>query len=371
MTHPARSVPFDELFLSLQAAHAEKLVNVGVLGPLRIYSYSDSCVYDRKWDNTTLAARGLILDVEAKQVVATPFPKFFNVGEGTQTIPDLPFETFEKLDGSLIILFYHAGEWKTATKGSLSSTQAKWAKEWFGQYDLSTLNKSVTYLFEAIYPENRIVVHYPFSGCVLLAAYHEAGVEIPYGELFSIAYDYKWEVAKRHQFAHISELLELAKTLPATAEGFVLRFSNGLRLKVKGDEYCRIHRLVSRLTPLAMWEAMMAGDDLEEIRKQLPEEFWADFDTIIALLSKQRDDLIEEATTTAKSVETWSDKEVGLNLEKFPEKIRRFIFPYRKNKGNLLQGRTRELLFKTFRPDFNHLKGYSPSTSMNRVFEEI
>ena len=76
----------------------------------------------------TLAARGLILDHAARRIVATPFPKFFNAGERDGTIPDLPFETTEKLDGSLIIIFHHRGRWRTATTGAFDSDQAVWAQ---------------------------------------------------------------------------------------------------------------------------------------------------------------------------------------------------------------------------------------------------
>ncbi|MBP3954380.1 hypothetical protein J8F10_03625 [Gemmata sp. G18] len=118
--HPARMMAFNDLWCGLQRAVAEKRVkeNVGADG-LRLYCYAESTVYDRAWDEFTMLARGIILDPVAKRVVATPFPKFFNVGERLDSIPDLPFETFEKLDGSLIILFHHGGEWRTATKGSL------------------------------------------------------------------------------------------------------------------------------------------------------------------------------------------------------------------------------------------------------------
>lgn len=369
--HPARNVPFDELILSLQAAQSEKLVNVNTLGPLRLYCYSDACVYDRKWDNTTMAARGLILDVEAKEVVATPFPKFFNAGErGEENIPDLPFETFEKLDGSLIIIFYHGGEWKTATKGSLGSDQAKWAKKWLTGHDLSALSTGATYLAEAIYPENRIVVHYSYSGLVLLGAYHSDGSELTYEQIIQTANDLGWRCAKRHSYSHVSELMAIAKDLPATEEGFVLRFSNGLRLKIKGDEYRRIHALVSRLTPLAMWEAMMAGDDLESIRKQLPEEFWNDFDQIILVLQSNLAALLAEVMIEVKKVDGLTDKEVGLSLDKFPERVRKFIFPYRKHRGDMLNGRSREPFFRAIRPNGNRLDGYTPSYAMNRVFDE-
>jgi RNA ligase len=371
MTHPARMMPFDELWHSLQTAKAEGLVkeNVGQDG-LRLFCYSESCVYDRLWNDASMLARGIILDPDSKRVVATPFPKFFNVGEHAESLPDLPFETFEKLDGSLIILFHHKGEWRTATKGSLGSEQAKWAADWIQRHDLSCLDAETTYLAEAIYPENRIVVHYQHTGLVLLAAYRADGSEIGYDELTTLGNRLGWKTAKRYQFNAVSELLALAKTLPPSEEGFVLRFSNGLRLKVKGDEYCRIHRMVSRLTPLAMWEAMQAGDDLEAVRKQLPEEFWADFDRIIALLKQHAESLIAAVKAEADKVADLSDKEVGLRLESFPVELRRFIFPYRKAGGDLMSGRTRDLVFRTIRPDGNRLDGYAPSSAMSRVMDE-
>jgi RNA ligase len=362
---------FDDLWEGLQKAKAEKLVseNVGADG-LRLYCYTESCVYDRRWDDITTLARGVILDPDNRRVVATPFPKFFNVGERMDAIPDLPFETFEKLDGSLIILFHHGGVWRTATKGSLGSDQAKWAAGWIASHDLSALTPGTTYLAEAIYPENRIVVQYGYAGLVLLGAYRDDGAEVTFDELAELGERLDWRVARRHSFTAVSELLALAKDLPATEEGFVLRFSNGLRLKVKGDEYCRIHRMVSRLTPLAMWEAMQAGDDLEALRRQLPEEFWSDFDQITVVLQKNIDELVAAVRAEAEPLVGLTDKEVGLRLASFPDRVRRFIFPYRKNGGDLLSDRTRELVFRTIRPTGNVLDGYMPSYAINRVMEE-
>lgn len=112
-------------------------------------------VYDRNWTPFSLVARGLVLDMNIERVAATRFPKFFNLGErGDETIPDLPFETFEKVDRSLIIIFWHAGEWRTATKGSLRSDQAVWARQTLAAADLSHLERGTTYLAEAVYPEN-------------------------------------------------------------------------------------------------------------------------------------------------------------------------------------------------------------------------
>jgi hypothetical protein len=54
---------------------------------LRLYCYSSSCVYGGQWNDATLIARGLVLDVDKQAVVATPFPKFFNAFERGESIP--------------------------------------------------------------------------------------------------------------------------------------------------------------------------------------------------------------------------------------------------------------------------------------------
>jgi len=369
--HPARTMPFSEVHAGLMSGVTEGIINK-TDGPdgLQLFTYSQKCVYGKRWNDFALMARGLILHPESRRVVATPFPKFFNVGEREGSLPDEPFETFEKLDGSLIILFHFNGEWRTATKGSFVSEQAAWAEDWIADHDLTQLDKDATYLCEAIYPENRIVISYERSGLVLLAAYNGDGSEVSYGMLQGWGETLGWPVVQRHHYFTVSKLLAMTKTLPATQEGFVLRFRSGLRVKVKGDEYCRIHRLVSRVTPLAVWELLSNGDDPEEMRKQLPEEFWMDFDAIHGILNDSASRLAKAVKAEADAVADLSDRDVGMRLESFSEPVRRFIFPYRKNGGNLLTGKPRKAMFREVCPTGNRLEGYRPSSAVSRVQEE-
>ena len=369
MIHPARQLSYDDLLSGLEAAKREgSVAEAPNRDGLRLFCYTKQAVYDRMWNPFSMMARGLILDDVRKEVVATPFPKFFNVGEGDTTIPDLPFETFEKLDGSLIIIFHHDGQWKTATKGSLYSDQARWARDHLNRFDLSSLVPGDTYLAEGIYPENRIVVTYDYEGLVLLAAYDAQGYELTYDEVLRTATALGGRAAERHSFQSVSDLIAHTGTLSANEEGFVLRFSNGLRLKVKGEEYRRIHALISRCTPLAMWEAMKDDIDLDDLRRQLPEEFWVDFDSITLILSDQLAALTTKIAEAVLGVQHLSDKEVGLMLNNFSKDVRRFVFPYRN--GKLLKGTLRDALFREIRPTGNVLTGYRPSYAMNRVMDE-
>jgi len=175
-----------------------------------------------------------------------------------------------------------------------------------------------------------------------------------------------WRTAMSYPFKSISHLVDHAAALPSTEEGFVIRFIDGTRLKLKGEEYKRIHRLISRCTPLAMWEAMRNGDNMDTLRKELPEEFWADFDAITSTLWRQIEEIYEAATSEATSVVNLTDKQVGL-MEGLKHKS--LVFSYR-NHGNLMEGRAREQIFKMVRPTGNKLEGYTPSRSINLVLDE-
>ena len=370
--HIAHRMSFDQLLTGLREARDQRLVHERA-GPrgLTQYVYSDKCVYDGAWTPITMAARGLVLDVGARAIAATPFPKFFNIGERGEAVPDLPFETTEKLDGSLIIIFHHNGGWKTATKGSFESSQSQWAQNYLANRDLDALQPGVTYLAEAIYPENRIVVSYVESGLVLLAAYDASGAELPYAAVNAVATALGWRTLRRYAFRSISDLLTRAEMLPRTEEGFVIRFADGHRLKVKGNEYRRIHALISRVTPLALWEAMAAGDDLGSLRRDLPEEFWSDFDSIRSLLEASLCALLDKTARAVDGVKDLSDKDIGLRLSSFDADIRGFIFPYRKSAGNLMASdKFRAALFRALRPTGNALSGYAPSYAMTRMMEE-
>lgn len=267
--------------------------------PLTLYNYSNECVYEKAWDEYTLEARGLILDNERECIAARPFRKFFNHGEVAEPLPDGPFTVYDKVDGSLGITFYdwHQRRWRMATRGSFASPQAIRGEEmlraavpWLCQLDH-------TYLFEIIYPENRIVVDYGGrSMLVFLGARHnETGIEI---EKFPLACNGEQLVIPvgTHTFQSFDEIIKMLPVLDHNSEGFVVRWENGHRLKMKGEEYCRLHKIVSGITPLRVWEHIRHKDDLDRIMKSVPDEFQKEFQRIKDALIEQ----IQQIIATAK-----------------------------------------------------------------------
>ncbi|MET7244138.1 RNA ligase [Methylobacterium sp. EM32] len=315
-------------------------------------------------------ARGLILDPATRAAVATPFPKFFNLGERGAAAPDLPFEAFEKLDGSLIVAFHHAGRWRAATKGAFDSSQAAWAQARLNAADTSGLVPGTTYLFEAIYPENVIVVRYAEPEMAMLAAYDAAGRELTYAEVTEACRALGWRPAKRFAFASMEAMAAAASVLTRNEEGFVVRFADGYRLKLKEAEYKRIHALITRCTPLAVWDVMAAWGDPAEMRRDLPEEFWADFDAIHRILQTRFMRLAASVRQAAEDVANLSDKELGLRLSEVPEAIRPFVFPFRKATNDEARAKLRVAMLRTIRPTGNVLEGYVPSFAMDRALSE-
>lgn len=237
--------------------------------PLSIYNYSRTCQYGRYWDDITSNCRGLILDNDGN-VVAKSFQKFFNMEElEPNQIPNEPFEVFEKMDGSLGIFFHYHGKWHMSTKGSFTSEQAIRAKELLKKYPIKKLSTDCTYLFEILYADNRIVVSYgDYEGLVLLAAFdNKTGKEVDRNELEKLE---GFDLVKKYN--GISDFSILKGMIANDAEGFVIRFKSGMRMKIKGEEYIRLHAIMTNISTTSIWETLSTGGTLEEILNLVPDE---------------------------------------------------------------------------------------------------
>ena len=235
--------------------------------PLTIWNYSEKVQFENLWDEVTLMCRGLVTDNEGN-MVAIPFQKFFNIEENRFT-PTENFEVYEKMDGSLGIVFWYQGQWIVATRGSFTSDQAIKATEILNKYNKDIMFRHLTFCFEIIYPENRIVLDYgDDEKLVLLGTFDKDGKEVDI-DMWS---QYGFDVVKKYD--GIKDFKELKSMIKDDQEGFVVRFTNGDRIKVKGVEYLRLHKIMTNMSTTAVWECLKNGDDIETILKDVPDEFY-------------------------------------------------------------------------------------------------
>jgi len=289
----------------------DKLVDKGLVRcqdykSLRVYTYNDRCVHEKAWDDITLNTRGIIFDRDTGQCVAYPFPKFFNLEERPDTQPNvLPwsggFQTFEKMDGWLGTLYWYEDEYRIATRGSFESPGAKWATEHLHQnYPYLLVPQGVTLIFEIVSNTTHIIVDYDFEDLVLIGAYdYVTGEEFSWSYVTSLAKQNGFRLPKSYHVATVKDIFRHNAAFSGKEnEGVVVRFTNGQRVKIKSRDYLRRARILSRLTPLSVWETMENG--------RVPEQY------IDAVDTDYQDQIIEYALELQRKHQEWID---GLEKE--------------------------------------------------------
>lgn len=245
-----------------------------------ILNYTPKTQFNKAWDIYTISCRGLVVDIEGN-IIARPIQKFMNFEE--HNINDInlneKYEVFEKVDGSLGIQFYYepSFSWIIASRGSFISEQAVEAQKIFNtnvnRYD--KLNKDYTYIYEIIYPENIVVVnYYGMRDLILLAIINtKTGEELSYNQI-ACGYSKLFTVVKKHKLGEVNKLADLKKLEEENREGFVLKFADGFRVKAKFENYIRLHRIVTNVSNVNVWEHLVNGEDLDILLNNVPDEFY-------------------------------------------------------------------------------------------------
>ena len=235
---------------------------------LYILNYTPKTQYGGMWNETTSACRGLIVDGSG-EIRARCFPKFFNYDECRDKVHErlgagVGFSISEKMDGSLGILYWVGGHPFVATRGSFESDQAARANVMLSKYDTSSLDMNLTYLFEIIYPENRICVDYKGrEDLVFLSAYETASGR-------EVSPTHPFPAATRHDIG--SDFGAIKALNLENQEGFVVCFDDGYRFKIKFEDYVRLHSVIFSVSTRSIWNSLRHGDKLD--LNDLPDEIY-------------------------------------------------------------------------------------------------
>ena len=283
---------------------------------LFIYNYTQSAQYEAFWNEYTLMCRGLILGADG-QIVARPFPKFFNWEEhqAAADIPNEPFEVYEKMDGSLGILYWLNDAPFIATRGSFGGEQAVWATAFLYanfEADFPKLNRSHTYLFEIIYPENRIVVHYADRQDLVLLAV----IDNSTGKDVELTTDLGFSTVKKYD--GLTDYQSLKNYEATNFEGFVLKFRSGLRVKIKLAEYVRLHRVLANTSTLDIWECLAENKSFDEFLELVPDEFYDWVKATKAALTAEYQAIETECKLTFKDLGDRKTTAVYFTTQRYP-----------------------------------------------------
>ena len=313
--------------------------------PLTIYNYSQATQYEAKWDEVTLQCRGLVMDEEGN-IIARPFKKFFNIEENKHIATE-SFEIYDKMDGSLGILFFYEGEWIFASRGSFTSEQALKFKEIFmNKYKASYLTVTNTYLFEIIYPTNRIVVDYgEMEDVVMLGEIHtESGEELDLTHYETSIFN----VVKKYDFKDYNEIQKLNWD---NKEGFIVKFSNGYRCKIKFSDYVKLHRILTNCSSYDIWENLKTFGKLpEEFLKDVPDEFYNWVQNLETSLRKDYKFILNQYMAHVSSIARYGieQKEFALKVQQLKGVNTGLIFAIFNGKKDKVD----ELIWKMIKPEY-------------------
>lgn len=211
--------------------------------------------------------RSLVLDLKNKKVVSKSFTRFHDYDPKQKADFDFSdFYALEKIDGSLMNLYCHDGNWMVSTKGTpdglnpindypddtLSSMFFR-ALLLDVENDMSVFEPAFTYTFEMKYPSERSFLtrdSNPKPNLTLLGIQHNGTFEDMIPDAFYFNNLKKLlNYPKKIYGKTIEQLIEMANNLdPIESEGFVLVDKNFNRLKLKSPNYLLIE-LLSQKNP--------------------------------------------------------------------------------------------------------------------------
>ncbi len=250
--------------------------------------------------------RGLIVDENRDwEPVCVPFFKFFNIGEGHAAVID--WETarvYEKLDGSLMSIYFYEGQWRVASSGTpdasgsmgkltLTMAECFWRTwEELGYQWPAPAYQGTTFMFEFMTPWNRVIVQHEKPRIVLIGYRDRDLQEFSPGEFAQSG----WETVKSFPLNTMSGVLQAVQTLkPLENEGYVVCDAKFNRVKVKSPAYVALHHLRDSFSRRRLVEIVQHGES-EEFLAYFP-DFEPEYRDV-----KKRFDTLVEATETA-----WND----------------------------------------------------------------
>lgn len=230
---------------------------------------------DTPHNEITNWCRGTIVDINTNKFVSLPYKRFFNYGE--TEADDILWNTasiFEKLDGSLVVMFNFDNQWHIHTSGTSDANSPmtignETFKECFWRiwkqkgYDLPILTNHC-YMFELLTPYNRIIVPQTEERIILHGVRNIQTLNEGCPE--QVALSNGWECVKSFSFKSLDDVINTCSELdPMKQEGFVVRDIRFNRIKIKSPQYVALHHIKGSFSARRMLEVIMKHEHQEFI----------------------------------------------------------------------------------------------------------
>ncbi len=222
-------------------------------------------------------ARGIILDeADNWRVICMRFIKFFNYGEGHAASIDWhTARVQEKVDGSLMTLYFYDNKWHVATSGSpdASGQVGEWgftfADLFWRTFNAMGLplpeNTDWNYSFELTSQWNRVVVPHKTANLTQIGLFDRVT-----GNEF-VNHNSPYPIVRSYALSSVDDILaSFAGIDPLSQEGYVVVDANFNRVKIKHPGYVALHHLKDGFGPRRIVEIIRASE-ISEVLTYFPE----------------------------------------------------------------------------------------------------
>lgn len=290
-----------------------------------------------------MQSRGVVL-TEDFDVLALPFDRFFNFGEvenHENRIDWSKAECIEKVDGSLIKIYWDGLKWCIATRGTAFAesdvngfplTFKDLVLRALGCEDdkafqlkcMFNLTFNKTYLFEVTARENRVVTRY--EGYTLWWLGTRCNSTGRFENHDDCVVKLGAKLPRKFKFDTTENCMKTAQSLPDLQEGYVI-YQDGVPVcKIKSPAYVAVHHIKGEgLSPKRIAELVLTNEQ-DEYLKYFPEDAQY-IDPYVDVLNE----LNLKILYTAKQTKLIEDqKEFALQVKDLPYSA--VMFQWKKNK---------------------------------------
>jgi len=265
-------------------------------------------------------ARGIILDENNNWTpISMAYRKFFNYGEyNADEIDWNSAKVLEKLDGSIISLYYYKDAWRVSTSGTpdarvnvgdndFTFEDLFWETFKDLDYVLPT-DTNIVYTFELMSKWNRIVVSQDESRLVLHGARNMSTLEeFNWDKLWEVANEFQWRVVGAYEIDSLDTIITASLELnPMKQEGYVVVDDSFNRIKVKSPQYVALHHMVDKFSKKYMMQIILTNE-CDEFLTYFPEHKDLYYET-----KAKFDKLINDLNNTYAKYQHLSPKFFGL-----------------------------------------------------------
>lgn len=236
-----------------------------------------------------LECRSVVINLEKEEIVIAPFRKFRNLNECpendikvvTEEIKNAKsVEITNKLDGSMQCVHWYDGKIFMTGSQALSLEKSWRLADGFKMLDgrnkcMALNNPNLTFIYEYISLADAHVVKYTKEqeGLYLIGIRDvTTGKQFPYKKVQEYATRYGVPMTEIYDKS-FSEIIEEVKTIKSEEqEGFVVNI-DGHMIKVKGDDYIKIHRVLSQISSINLIIESVAENKVDDLIGKVPEAY--------------------------------------------------------------------------------------------------